>query len=199
MLNAHAQEVFSSLNCHQLGTIVSFNAGAQTASISMNVQRVVYNQLSEADPLSNQPTPITPQIIDYPVLVDCPVYLMTGGGSFISMPIKAGDTCLVLFNDRDIDSWFATGAVAPPPSSRMHSLSDGLALVGFRSQANKISGYSTANVVIHSDGRILFENETTTLKATLQLAADALTKLNAGDNASTEIAAFIAANNALNA
>lgn len=199
VLNGQFQSIFSSLNCHQFGTIVSFDPSNQTASISINFQRVVYNQQSPSVQLSNQPIPTQPNIYNYPVLIQCPVFVMTGGGSYISMPVKAGDTCLVLFNDRDMDSWFLTGAIAPPNSSRMHSLSDGMAIVGFRSLANAISGYSSTNVRIHSDDKILMDNATTSLRTTLQLAADALTKLNASQNASAEIAAFIAANNALNA
>ncbi len=175
VLQQHAQDVFASLNCHQLGTIEAFDASKQTASVSLNVRRVVYNQQVPADPLSNQPTPITPNIITYPVLVDCPVFVLTGGGSYLTMPIKNGDTCLVLFNDRDIDSWFATGAVAPPNSGRMHSLSDGMAIVGFRSLANVLSGYSS-NVVLHSDALVKISNQATTLKLALDQLCDALTR-----------------------
>ncbi len=172
-MQQHAQEIYASLNCHQLGTIVSFNAAKQTASISLNVQRIVYNQQVQADPLSNQPTPTTPNVINYPILVDCPVFVMTGGGSYITMPIKAGDTCLVLFNDRNIDSWFASGAVVPPDSPRMHSLADGMAIVGFRSLANVLSGYSS-NVQIHSDALVKISNDNTTLKLALDQLMDTL-------------------------
>ncbi len=173
VLQQHAQEIYATMNCHQLGTIVSFDSNKQTASISLNVQRVVYNQQVQADPLSNQPTPTTPNVINYPVLVDCPVFVLTGGGSYLTMPIKAGDTCLVLFNDRDIDSWFASGAVVPPNSARMHSLSDGMAIVGFRSLANVLSGYSE-NVVLHSDALVKISNENTTLKLALDQLMDTL-------------------------
>ena len=174
VLQQHAQEIYATLNCHQLGTIVSFDAAKQTASISMNVRRLVYNQQVQADPLSNQPTPTTPNVINYPVLVDCPVFVLTGGGSFLTMPIKKGDTCLVLFNDRDIDSWFASGAVVPPNSWRMHSLSDGMAIVGFRSLANVLSGYSS-NVHLHSDALVKVSNDATTLKTALDQLCDTLT------------------------
>lgn len=201
VLNRHTQELFSSLNCHQLGTIQSFDADKQTAQISLNVQRLVYNQQVVSDALSNQRSPITPNVISYPVLVDCPVFVLTGGGSYLTMPIKAGDTCLVLFNDRDIDAWFSTGAVVPPNSSRMHDLSDGMAIVGFRSLANVLSGYS-ANVHLHSDALIKISNENTTLKAVLQKAADAMTALNSvktGGDASSAITAFVTESNSLNA
>ena len=164
VLNLHRQDIFSAFNCHQLGTIVSFDDGSQTASIKLNLQRLVFNKEVPVNQLSNQPTPITPNIIDYPVLVQVPVCVYSGGGGYISMPIAAGDTCLVLFNDRNIDSWFATGAIVPPASSRMHDLSDGLAIVGFRSLANVIASYDGTNVRIHSATKIKLDNAVTSLK-----------------------------------
>jgi hypothetical protein len=174
LLALHKQDVFSSLNCHQLGTIKEFDAQTQTASISINFQRAVFNQQVPTNQLSNQPTPTRPNIVDYPVLVQCPIFVLTGGGSYLTMPIKQGDTCLVLFNDRDIDSWFLSGAVAPPASNRMHSLSDGMAIVGFRSLANVLNNYSN-NVVLHSDSLIRISNEATTLKIALNAICSALT------------------------
>lgn len=150
LLNAHRDEIFASFNCHQTGTIVSFDATKQTAKVQLNVQRTVYNKLQ-----TSQEQPTTPTVINYPVLVDVPVFFLTGGNARITMPVAAGDTCLVLFNDRDLDPWFTTGAQAQPNTSRMHSLADGLALVGFRSMANKEAAYSSADLEIwHGESRI---------------------------------------------
>ena len=57
-------------------------------------------------------------------------------GKVVSFDIQEGDACLVIFADRDIDSWFETGEAEVPPSGRMHSLSDGFAFVGFRTRRN---------------------------------------------------------------
>ena len=54
----------------------------------------------------------------------------------VSFEINEGDACLVVFADRDIDSWFETGEAEVPPSGRMHSLSDGFAFVGFKAGRN---------------------------------------------------------------
>lgn len=138
LLNSHLDEVFSRLNCHQLGTIVSFDKDQQTAQVKINAQRVVYNQpQTTTEGLQQQPL-----IVDYPILADVPVFFSSGGEARLTLPIAAGDTCLVLFNDRDFDAWWATGNVAPPNSPRMHSLSDAIAVVGVRSKANKVSDYN---------------------------------------------------------
>lgn len=197
LLALHKQDVFASMNCHQLGTIVSFNAANQTATVRLNVQAQVYNQQVEADALSAQPTPTAPNVYDYPPLVTVPVLVLSGGGSVLWMPVKAGDTCLVLFNDRNIDSWWLTGAVTVPASQRMHDLSDGLAIVGFRSLANALSGYSD-DVVLHSDALLKLSNEVTTLKACFTTLFSALTGwVNTGG--STPNAATVLALNAAKA
>jgi hypothetical protein len=155
LLNAHRDEIMAGFNCHQTGTIVSFDATKQTAQVQLNVQRTVYNKLQ-----TTEAQPNTPVIINYPVLVDVPVFFLTGGTARITMPVAAGDTCLVLFNDRDLDPWFTTGTQAAPNTSRMHSLADGLALVGFRSQANKAENYSTTDIEIrHGDSLVSVKSD----------------------------------------
>lgn len=144
VLNAHRDEVFAGINCHQLGTIISFDAAKQTATVSLNSRRVVFDRAqTENGALQQQP-----RVVDYPLLTDVPVFVTSGGTARLTLPIVAGDTCLVLFNDRDIDAWWASGQVVAPNSPRMHSLSDGLALVGFRSLANALDDYEADNAVL---------------------------------------------------
>ena len=59
---------------------------------------------------------------DLPVLKCVPVFMP------VPFTVSPGDRCLVVFADREIDSWL-TGAEYN--SLRMHSLSDGFAFVGF--------------------------------------------------------------------
>ena len=124
-------EIFAGFTCHQVGKIESINPAGPVATVSLLIQRVVFN-LEQGIGAGLQ---LTPTIVDYPVLVDVPVFVLSGGGAVITCPVESGDDCLVLFNDRDIDNWFATGAPAQPLTARMHHLSDGLALVGWRSEA----------------------------------------------------------------
>lgn len=144
LLDSSMQQTLARCNCHEVGSIVSFDAATQTASVQLQVLAVL--------PDGSQ--------VPYPVLTDCPIFVNSGGGGIITFPIAAGDPCLVLFNDRDLDNWWATGNVVAPNSPRMHSLSDGLVLVGFRNKSNSISDYSTtqaemrfagAKVVVRSD------------------------------------------------
>ena len=185
LLNQVQTDIFTSLNCHQVGTIVSFDAEKQTASVTLNVQRIV-----------------GATTIEYPKLVDCPVLVNSGGGGRLTFPIEAGDPCLVLFNDRDIDNWFTYGSTAAPNSARCHSLSDGLVIVGFRSVARPLTDFSTedsewayGDSSIKMSDKLRLANADTDLKTVLDLVITALTALNAktGPSAATQIATAQAA------
>ena len=59
-----------------------------------------------------------------PILQDVPV--------FACHDVSAGDACLVVFADCDVDAWLSGEDEADSASGRMHSLSDAFAFVGFR-------------------------------------------------------------------
>lgn len=177
LLQGLKTEIFAGFNCHQVGTIQSFNPAGPFATVSLLIQRVVFNNEQGID----AGLQLTPTVVDYPVLVDIPVFVLSGGGAVITCPVAAGDDCLVLFNDRDIDNWFATGAPAQPLTARMHHLSDGLALVGFRSKRTAVT-VSTTNAEIKFNGgrisvadKIAIANAATDLKTVMDNLITALT------------------------
>ena len=112
------------LNCHQVGEIVSFDPSTQTAEVQIKMMKTQNGELK-----------------DYAILLDCPCIVLSGGKGRLTFPITAGDSCLVLFNDRDIDNWFASGQKMQPRTERMHNYSDAIALVGPRNLQNKITDY----------------------------------------------------------
>lgn len=190
LLTGAMQEAMRSFNCHQIGTVQSFDSAKQTATVTINVLRQVPD-------LSVQPPVYKAQ--PYPVLLDVPVFINSGGSGHLTFPITAGDTCLVLFNDRDMDNWFATGNTTTPNTGRVHDLSDGLALVGFRSIANALADFDTSNAVLaYKNGKVLVAdklqllNNQTTLTQVMSKLLDALTALNGktGPSAAAQITAF---------
>jgi hypothetical protein len=118
LLDSFKQEVMVTLNAHSLGEVVSYDATKATCTVKVKILRQFNGTY-----------------LEYPILTDCPVFQIMGGPTYISVPITAGDPCLILFNDWDIDNWFTTGNTAVPNTPRTHSLSDGLVLVGFRNLA----------------------------------------------------------------
>ena len=81
--------------------------------------------------------------VEVPILPDVPFFVYSGGGYCITLPIKKGDDCLVVFGDNCIDAWWQSGGVQNQVERRRHDLSDGFAIVGFRSQPAVVSAYSS--------------------------------------------------------
>lgn len=95
---------------------------------------------------------------DIPILSDVPFFIYSGGGYCLTLPINAGDECLVIFGDCCMDAWWQSGGVQNQVERRRHDLSDGFAIVGFRSQANSVDGYSGGSAQLrNADGSAYIE------------------------------------------
>jgi len=70
--NAHAR-VFQDMNCVKVGSIVSFDAANRTAEIQIAFKRNLSIPLADGT-----------RIISFPLLVDCPVFTLQGGGTSVS-------------------------------------------------------------------------------------------------------------------
>lgn len=121
------------------GIVESFNLAALTCVVQPAIQaRVLKSDGSR-------------ELVNLPLLLDCPVVFPSGGGVTLSFPLKAGDECLVTFSSRCIDSWWQNGGVQPPATLRMQDLSDGFAIPGPRSLARPIAGVSATVARLHTD------------------------------------------------
>lgn len=120
VLSTFGRNLKISFNCVKIGIIKSFNASQLTATIQVVFQQQMIDGTYQA----------------VPILTDCPVVMLQGGGYAAQFPVAAGDTALVFFADRNIDNWFQAGGVLPPADGRLHAMSDAVALVGLNSLAN---------------------------------------------------------------
>lgn len=134
-LEGHQAQVWTALP----GIIQSFDPDAITCVVQPSIQAQVRAQDGSS------------QWASLPLLLDCPVVPMRGGGCTLTFPIAEGDECLVIFASRCIDAWWTAGGVQVQSEFRMHDLSDGFAIVGPFSQATKISGWSTSAVQLRSN------------------------------------------------
>lgn len=160
VLDMHKREIMLEMNCHALGIVESFDAQDQTCTIKINYLKTQVVKTQAGNYEERQ--------FNYPLLIDCPTVIYRGGNAGLTMPITQGDSCLVLFNDRDFDNWFAGNDFAPVATNRLHSISDGIALVGVGSLSSKLENYDSENphlfngdtsLKIKSD-KILLENST---------------------------------------
>lgn len=88
---------------------------------------------------------------DVPLLLDVPIVIPRSGGYSLTMPIKAGEECLVVFLDSCMDAWFSFGGIQNQIEKRRHDLSDAVAIIGLYSQPHVITNYSTDSCQLRND------------------------------------------------
>ena len=87
---------------------------------------------------------------ELPELQDVPIVVPRAGNWAITLPIKTGDECMVIFQDLCIDGWWSRGGIQNWNDLRRHDLSDAIAIFSPWSQPNAISSYSSSNLEIRS-------------------------------------------------
>ncbi len=147
------RQALSTTNCHKIATVTSFDPDTQSAQCTINYKKVFNGNL-----------------VDYPILVGCPVITLGGGlGSYLTFPDPTGEDCLVFFNDDDMSNWVATGQVIAPSTQRKHAFSDAIILVGLNSFASPIDSYDPDNVTLNAGSALVnLKNQVTDLKTVLQ-------------------------------
>jgi len=168
LLDLHKKDIMQSLNCHAIGIIEGFDSSFQTAKIKIAYKKTINGVL-----------------VEYPILTECPVVILSGDKARLTFPIAVGDECVVLFNDRDIDNWYSSGQVQGLASFRLHNFTDALALVGVRSKLRKLTTYDMLRVTLQNDqalvavstGKIRIKNANRDLKQVLDGMIDKLADL----------------------
>ncbi len=120
------------------GIIQSFDAAAQTVTVQPALREKI---ITDGDEVWT----------DIPLLVDVPVALPRAGGYALTLPIRSGDECLVVFGDMCMDGWWQSGGVQNQVECRRHDLSDGFAIVGVWSQPRVLPNYSTGSAQLRND------------------------------------------------
>lgn len=110
LLNAKQRETLSKINCMRIGVIESVNGNIAKCLIT-NKKTISTNSDG------------TQKVIEYPPIY-AQIYYMGSGGTGINFALNINSPCLLLFNDREFYSYFATGQISPLADDRMHSLSD---------------------------------------------------------------------------
>lgn len=161
LLEAQKADIFATFHCVQIGKIEKVTPGEQTVEVTLQIRRPAADGTSSAIPL----------------LVDVPYMVLQGGGAYIDMPITAGDYCIVLFNDRDIDIWWSTANMADPATNRKHDLSDGIAIVGLNPKTAPKEMAGTSMGLIAADKKVRIKNDIETLFTLMGDLIDAISGL----------------------
>lgn len=89
-------------------------------------------------------------VIDYPVIIECPVFMPKAGNARITYPVKAGDGCIIIFSERSLDEWLNMGS-EDNHDPRQYDLTDAYCLVGLE----PIQNISTDNIELINSGTLV--------------------------------------------
>lgn len=121
LLDRFEENLLTKLNCAKVGKIKSFDASTQTADV---------------------------EIDGYPQISGVPVSFICGANFSIQVPVQAGDSCIVLFCDGDLDNWVEGKGYVPAFSQDRHGLNGAVALLGIKNILTKVDNYITSGIRI---------------------------------------------------
>lgn len=107
----------SDVNTALPGEVVRYDAGAEVVDVRPMIRRAVPDEDGET------------VLEDLPVIPSVPVSWPAAGGCAITFPISVGDHVQILFNQRDLDHYRASGGdLSDPGVLSTHGLSGAVAL-----------------------------------------------------------------------
>jgi hypothetical protein len=165
---------------HIPGIIQSFDPNRQTVTVQPSIMEIINVKGAESN-------------VQLPLLTDVPIALPRAGGYCLTLPITAGDECLVMLADCCIDAWWQSGGIGNIQMDlRRHDLSDGFALIGIWSQPRVISGYKTDRAQLRNDeGTAVIEVVGTTINVTAPVVNVGNSAVIIGDNTTIDGRVFL--------
>lgn len=127
-------EYYTCLPCK----VVAVNAGVQT----VDIQPVLMSYFREQN-IS----------VPRPIIKDVPFWTFRAGDTYISLPIKVGDTGLAIFCQRDMTNWKASGGTVPLQSERVMDYNDAFYIPFMGSASQAIPGYNPDFIEIVKNGK----------------------------------------------
>lgn len=115
------------------------------------------------------------RVLSSPIIYNVPLgYLqadVVGAKAAISMPLKAGDGCLLVFSSRCIDDWIEGNRT--PSDTRQFDLNDCMAIPAFNRPSTAVPYDSSALHMQYGGGSIKINSDGTILATTSQFTIDA--------------------------
>ncbi len=124
------------------GTVLSYDHATQRATVQVGVRSKI--RASRGGEITN---------VDVPPIPGVPVCFPSAAGYAITWPLSPGDPVLLVFSERSIDEWKATGNASNDAQDvRRFDLSDAIAIPGSVSPAQPIpaAGRDAAALVIQA-------------------------------------------------
>lgn len=161
LLESLKDNINYNINCVKIATVESFNPEDLTV-----VCRINNKILTGLKKDGNQ------ELMDYPPIY-AKVHFFGWGDVGVTYPIEKGMEGFLLFNDREIETWFFTGTSGNLKYERSHDLSDAIFICGLHSKPNMIEFITDCLAIYYKQSIIkLLENSidlaTTTLNITTE-------------------------------
>ena len=136
------------MNTCMPGKFVSYNSSKQTATIQPLFQRLFADG----------------SLVDLPQVTNVPVQHPRTANSFIHLPIKADDPCLLIFSQRSLDTWKQSGEIVDPDDDRIFDLSDAIAIPGLTHSGGEFAPENGDDVIIKNGDSSINVQEAGTFK-----------------------------------
>lgn len=172
LMRLFQENTMTRLNCHNIGKIINFYPETQTADIQIQQIMLYKGELH------------TPSL-----LTNVPVFLYATQTAYITMPNPVGSSCILLFMDRNIDNYLATGEMYQPNTTRMHDMTDCIALLTFKTQVDTIQDYDNEAITLKNT----IKDEEENLKSAQIKITDKLNLQNDTQNLATLIQSLLTA------
>lgn len=165
----------------ELGRLLRDSIAAYVAEVHTCIPAVVQSYDPQKQTVTVQPA-IARAIIDedgleaketLPQIPDVPVVFPSGGGYYVTFPIAAGDTVLLVFSERPIDTWLAKGGTNNDPGDlRTHSLGDAFAIPCTRPTKDAFTDVSSDTMALGKQGGPQVHVDASTVALFSKTAAD---------------------------
>ena len=122
ILNAFKDKLlYNEINCCRIAIVDEFYGDSLQAKVNI-ANKMVIGMKEDGSQIIQDYAPITAKIC------------FANNG--ISFPLKKGDCGLLLFNDRELESWYINGEINQLAYDRSHSITDAIFIAGMFSQPN---------------------------------------------------------------
>lgn len=158
------QMIKSSLNCCRIGIVEEFYPDEHVVKLKI-ANKILLGLNKDGSHINGDYAPIYAK-----------VYYTGWHETQITYPIEIGSEGIVLFNDREIESWYVNGDVNTLKYNRMHEMTDAIFLAGLHSAPNILEfmanmlylAYKTSNIqisdkiiTINGDGDVIINGDQT--------------------------------------
>lgn len=93
------------------------------------------------------------QVTPLPPISNVPVVHPRAGGAIIHMPVEVDDIVVIVFAERSLDRWLASGGMTDPGDPRMHDLSDAYVIPGGYPFTRPVTGITGSGLEISGVGK----------------------------------------------